>query len=345
MKLVDVIRGFAPELAEQIGTAGQVLTARMSRGSAGVSLDRDSRAKMYEALDRYGRALTAASGREWDPALVTEDLCPVVPNRSWTTVEEQRPPFEILTKRLHEVLKMAPERNLMAELRHEALVSVGLVPLGVSVGIRPRPEPVFGETGPAARRLDTEAIAIYSVRILAAVWHGGGEGGRGGEEGMGGRGGGEEEGRGGEGGGRKRGGGEGGEGERGEGRGGRGEGEGEERGGGGGGGGGGREEGEEEREGKEGEGEEGRGGGGEGRGGGRGGEGGGRGGGEGRGGGGGKEGEGKGGEREGGGGREESRSEGGREGVGAGREGGEGGTCKELKEGEGEWGGDSEGSD
>ena len=43
MKLVDVIRGFAPELAEQIGTAGQVLTARMSRGSAGVSLDRDSR--------------------------------------------------------------------------------------------------------------------------------------------------------------------------------------------------------------------------------------------------------------------------------------------------------------
>ena len=86
---------------------------------------------MYEALDRYGRALTAASGEEADPALVTEDLCPAVPNRLWMTVEEQRPPFEILTKRLHEVLKMAPERNLMAELRHEALASVGLVPLGV----------------------------------------------------------------------------------------------------------------------------------------------------------------------------------------------------------------------
>ena len=161
VKLVDVIRDFAPELAEQIGAAGQVLAARISRGAAGVSLDRDGRAKMYAALDRYGRALAGASGREWDSALVTEDLCPVVPNRSWTTVEEQRPPFETLTKRLQEALKIIPERNLMAELRHEALVSVGLVPLGASVVDPAKTEPAFGETGVAARLLDTEAIAIY----------------------------------------------------------------------------------------------------------------------------------------------------------------------------------------
>lgn len=159
VKLVDVVRGFAPEVAEQFGAVGQDLVAAMNRGTA--SQGDDSHTKMREALQAYGRALAAQYDKEWDPTLVAGDVIPVDRTRTWTTVEEQRPPFEALTHRLLETYGIDPDRELMATLRHQALVQAGLVPSAGSAVSQNNAAPAPRPVEPQSRILDTELIAIY----------------------------------------------------------------------------------------------------------------------------------------------------------------------------------------
>jgi hypothetical protein len=161
VKLVDVIRGFAPELAEQLGAAGPDLAAGMSRGMAAVPQGDDNQIKMRKALQAYGQALAAKYNKEWDPGLISGDVFPVDRTCNWSTVEEQRPPFKALTHRLQETFGIHPDRELMATLRYQALVQAGLVPLAGSVASQENATPITQPTGPQSRILDTELIAIY----------------------------------------------------------------------------------------------------------------------------------------------------------------------------------------
>ena len=82
---------------------------------------------------------------------------------TWATVEEQRPPFDTLTRRLQEKYEIdpQPDRELIATLRYRALAEAGMVPLvGPIVGHGPA---VSAQQPPAhrSRILDTELIAIY----------------------------------------------------------------------------------------------------------------------------------------------------------------------------------------
>jgi hypothetical protein len=163
VKLADVVRGFAPAVAEQISTAGQGLLTAAIRGTASGSQVDDPHTRMRAALQAYGRALAARYGQDtqWDSTLITEDIFPGDGTHTWATVEERRPPFEALTHRLRDALGIDPDREMMTTLRQDALLHAGLVPLA-----RPgfgqhnaTPAPQQGE--PHFRILDTELIAIY----------------------------------------------------------------------------------------------------------------------------------------------------------------------------------------
>ena len=161
VKLVDVVREFVPEMAEQIGAAGQNLLAAASRGRAAALQGGDSDARMLEALQMYGRTLAAQHDKDWDPAFITGDILQADGARTWATVEEQRPPFEILTRRMQEILNIDPSRELVATLRHQALAQAGLVPLAGPAAGQDSAQAVPGPGEPLARILDTELIAIY----------------------------------------------------------------------------------------------------------------------------------------------------------------------------------------
>lgn len=161
VKLVDVVREFAPEVAEQMGAAGQHLVAAMTPGTPIMSQESGSQAKMQEALQAYGRALTAQCESNWDPAFVNEDVLPGDLTRTWTTVDEQRPPFEALTRRLRESYGIEPDRELMATLRHQALSQAGLVALVAPVAHQHGAVAVPRREELQSRVLDTELIAIY----------------------------------------------------------------------------------------------------------------------------------------------------------------------------------------
>ncbi len=161
VKLVDVIREFAPEVAEQISAAGPELVSGIRASTVPATVCDAGHTKMRAALDAYGRDLAAQHDKMWDPAVVTPDILPMDPTLAWDTVEEQRPPFEALTHQMRETLGIHPNRELMATLRHRALIQAGLVPLAGSAisqdSAAPVPRRVIGQ----ARILDTELIAIY----------------------------------------------------------------------------------------------------------------------------------------------------------------------------------------
>ncbi len=161
VKLVDVVRGLAPEVAAQINAAGQDLVVAMNRGTAATSQGGDSHAKMLEALQTYGRTLATQYGKEWDPALLVGDILAPDRPRAWATVEEQRPPFEALTRRMQDTFGFNPDRELTATLRFQALAQAGLVPLVGPVG-GPNDSVLVSQPAESRSRiLDTELIAIY----------------------------------------------------------------------------------------------------------------------------------------------------------------------------------------
>ncbi len=161
VKLVDVVREFVPEVAAQIGGAGRDLIAAANRSRAAASQSQDSQAKMREALQLYGLALAAQHDEEWDPSLITADIFPADRTHTWATVEEQRPPFEALTHQLRQTFGIDPDRELIATLRHQALVQAGLVPFTGPVAGQDKAVPVPQPVEPRSRILDTELIAIY----------------------------------------------------------------------------------------------------------------------------------------------------------------------------------------
>ena len=161
VKLVDVVREFVPELAKQIGAAGKDLVGAVNVPRPTSSTNAGNHAKMREALNAYGQSLATQYGLKWDSSLVTVDVLPEDPTRTWITVEEQRPPFAALTQRLQEGHGKDPDPDLIATLRHQALSQVGLVPLIRPAGAPHRAGASPPRAGSETRILDTELIAIY----------------------------------------------------------------------------------------------------------------------------------------------------------------------------------------
>jgi hypothetical protein len=64
VKLADVVRGFAPAVAEQISTAGQGLLTAATCGTASGSQVDDPHTRMGVALQAYGRMLAARYGQD-----------------------------------------------------------------------------------------------------------------------------------------------------------------------------------------------------------------------------------------------------------------------------------------
>jgi len=161
VKLVDVIRGFAPDIAQQISATGPDLAAALSHGMAAAPLTDDRQARMQAALQAYGLALASHYSLVWDPALIATDVFPADQVRAWASLEEQRQPFEALTDQMKQALSIEPERELMAKLRQRALAQAGLLPL-TGPGADPGNATPIPRTGaPKSRILDTELIAIY----------------------------------------------------------------------------------------------------------------------------------------------------------------------------------------
>lgn len=162
VKLVDVVRGLAPEVARELDSAGRVLVASIepSGGADSTGVSSDNTAKIRHALHTYGQELASRNGKSWEPSLVSDEVLPTDASGDWLTVEDQRRPFDALTDRLQEVFGISLSREELAQVRHEALVGAGLVPL-ISSTPSASAESSTSADLRSFRILDTEVIAIY----------------------------------------------------------------------------------------------------------------------------------------------------------------------------------------
>lgn len=157
VRLFDVMRELAPELAQQLGPAGEGLLAAVERGTSTPGTH-DATRRLNLALEDYGRELAAFYGREWDPALLRAGEFDVT-DGSDLAIEDLRHEFDELTRRLEARTEIQAEREVVARLRSAALTKHGLMPL--TPGGSATPPAKDGTQAPAARILDTELIAIY----------------------------------------------------------------------------------------------------------------------------------------------------------------------------------------
>lgn len=157
VRLFDVMRDLAPELAQQLGPAGEGLLAALERGTRTPG-SRDATRQLRLALEDYGRELAAFYGRDWDPALLRASEFEVA-DGSDLAIEDLRPEFDELTRRLEARTEIQADREVVARLRSAALTKHGLMPL--TPGGAAIPPATHGTQAAEARILDTELIAIY----------------------------------------------------------------------------------------------------------------------------------------------------------------------------------------
>jgi hypothetical protein len=160
VKLVDVLRDVAPELAGQIDSAGGTLLTAMRSGAAPAVQPPPQGELMRGALVRYASALAEHQGKSateqqlagW--GLPTQAQCEAA-----GTLETRRAAFEQLTTELEATLELTPDRLLAAELRSCALSESGLE-FDDAVDAPPVEQPAPQQSDGAAF-LDVEIVAIY----------------------------------------------------------------------------------------------------------------------------------------------------------------------------------------
>jgi hypothetical protein len=161
VKLVHVLESVAPELANQINTAGSDLLAAMASSS---KTDRRTELKqqlMHKALTAYATDLAAHYGH----TLTMQDLSEVgrlsaQHSTSFGTLTEKREAFGAITSFLNDRFDLPRNSDITARYRAAALEDTGLLfrdqvtPLVASDDV---PSP----TSSQGRFLDTEFVAIY----------------------------------------------------------------------------------------------------------------------------------------------------------------------------------------
>jgi hypothetical protein len=160
VKLVDVLRDVAPELASQIDGAGGILLSAMRSNAASAAQPPPQSQRMHEALVRYAAALAEHHGKsatEQELAalgLPTQAQCDAA-----DTLESRRAAFDELTQQLEGTLELPPDRLLAAQLRSSALSESGLdLDLAIDSSPSQHPAPERGDRGSF---LDVEIVAVY----------------------------------------------------------------------------------------------------------------------------------------------------------------------------------------
>jgi len=161
VKLVEVLRDVAPELAGQIDNAGEGLLTAMRHATALEGDAPPARDRMKTALINYANALAVHYGKictEQDlvaQGLPTEEQCD-----SYSTLETRRSAFNVFTEHLEQTLELPNDRRLAGEYRFAALSEAGL---GIDGEVSSAPDVEQTTTSPqsANRYLDTEIVAIY----------------------------------------------------------------------------------------------------------------------------------------------------------------------------------------
>jgi len=147
LKLADIVRGFLPEVADQMAQAQGAILAAVAAPSApkpptGDDLFRD-------VLEVYASSLAEHHGVTWQPG----DLSRAITAPTGSAVEDRRPAFNALTERFDAETGVHTDAIVRARLRHAATVSAA-----TEASLSPT-QPVYAN--PAARVLETEIVAIY----------------------------------------------------------------------------------------------------------------------------------------------------------------------------------------
>jgi hypothetical protein len=160
VKLVDVLRDVAPELAGQIDSAGGILLTAMRSGSAPAVQPPPHSQLMRDALVRYASALAERQGKSaTEQQLAAWGLPTQAQCEAAGTLETRRAAFDQLTTQLETTLELTPDRLLAAELRSSAL-SESALELDDVVAAPPVEQPA-SEQSDGAAFLDVEIVAIY----------------------------------------------------------------------------------------------------------------------------------------------------------------------------------------
>jgi hypothetical protein len=160
VKLVDVLRDVAPELARQIDGAGEILLSAMRSNAAPAAHPPPQSQRMHESLVRYAAALAEHHGKSaTEQELAALGLPTQAQCEAADTLESRRAAFDELTQQLEGTLELPPDRLLAAQLRSSALSESGL-DLDQAIDSSPSEHPV-PERGDRGSFLDVEIVAVY----------------------------------------------------------------------------------------------------------------------------------------------------------------------------------------
>ncbi len=167
VKLVDILREVAPDMAKEIDYAGQGPLAAMQSATAGDQGDHAlASQQMRGSLVSYAGALAAHYDKTCTEHELSQHGLPTQAQcDSYATLETQRAAFAAITERLERTIEIPNEPLVIAQLRSATLAGAGI---GVSGAVSPGvgtghvTGPVeSAEAEPASRYLDAEMVAIY----------------------------------------------------------------------------------------------------------------------------------------------------------------------------------------
>jgi hypothetical protein len=164
VKLADILKEIVPNMADELGLAGEGFLAAMARAGAGEQDDDAQLAqRMRDALISYAAMLAAEHDKTYTAdQLAAHGLPSVEQCSSYTGVEAQRGAFAPITERLQRDLEIPEDTLRSAQLRKRALDDAGISPSGELLGGAQSPAPsAVTEPGSSARYLDAEIVAIY----------------------------------------------------------------------------------------------------------------------------------------------------------------------------------------
>lgn len=162
VKLVDVLNEIHPLLGQQVTDIGDIALLAMENAIAGSTERYDAQEDQQRAvLDRYISLLVEHHEGALTPADLRALVDEYVFDRNWlATVDDRRPIFAEVTRRVDDHFTVTTSSEVAAVLRVAALFDVGLG-FGGTLVPRQAPGSPKVETRPDERFLDTEIIAIY----------------------------------------------------------------------------------------------------------------------------------------------------------------------------------------
>jgi hypothetical protein len=160
VKMVDVLGGVAPDLAEAIKEFGLLASGYLSGAySAAVNQQQPQSQHMIEALQTYSSLLAQNGGSSLPAeAEVKVESKAIDLKESYTSHESRRSAFEAIRKIVEESTGTEIDPSEAAKLRTAALTQAGF---SIDGKFQTAPQKPSAQTTPTGRHLNAEIVAIY----------------------------------------------------------------------------------------------------------------------------------------------------------------------------------------